>query len=92
MFNPRGGKEKGGEKATPPALATPSGDYEELARRLFSCPACGSHWVVFAADGAHVVGVRACRADDPAGGEIVCEVCLTAVDGDGAIVAKASRN
>ena len=89
MFNPRG-KETGGERRTPAGLPAAPGNLDDVARRLFSCPACGAHWVVFAADGVHIVGARAGRAGDPANTAVVCELCLASVDADGTIVVHAS--
>ena len=63
-----------------------AGYRDQLARRLFSCPACGSHWVVFTATGAEVVGVRSAKKRDPERSALVCELCLTPVDHDGRIV------
>ena len=59
---------------------------DTIARRLFSCPACGAHWVMFDADGAHIVGVREASAPDPATTAVACEYCLTPIDIDGNVV------
>ena len=58
----------------------------ELARRLFSCPACGAHWVLFTPDGAAVVGVRGPMPNDPSPTALVCAFCTTPVDRDGLVV------
>lgn len=63
-----------------------------LARRLFSCPACGVHWVVNTASGVEVVGVRSARSSDPSKAALVCELCLTSVDDNGSIVVASSAN
>ena len=63
-----------------------AGYRDQLARRLFSCPACGSHWVVFTATGAEIVGVRSPEDRDPNSSALVCTLCLTPVDHDGRIV------
>ena len=63
---------------------------DKLARRLFSCPACGSHWVAFTAAGVVIAGVRTPTAGDPAKTAMVCELCLTSVDDDGLIVTQST--
>jgi hypothetical protein len=64
----------------------------DLARRLFSCPSCGAHWVLFTPNGAAVVGVRAPMPDDPSPAALVCSFCLAAVDRDGVVVVGTSRD
>lgn len=59
---------------------------DNLARRLFSCPACGAHWVAYTPIGVEVGGVRSATRGDPARAALVCELCLTAVDDNGLIV------
>lgn len=77
------------EPTTPAELKsfrTPTANRELLARRLFSCPACGVKWVLFTPGGVEVGGVRAARSGDPAGSALVCETCLKPVDENGLIV------
>lgn len=63
-----------------------------LARRLFSCPACGVHWVANSASGVEIVGVRSARFGDPSRASLVCEQCLSSVDDNGSIVVGSSAN
>lgn len=79
------------EPTTPAELKSfrlPTANTELLARRLFSCPACGAHWVSFTAGGVEVGGVRAAGVGDPARSALVCELCLTPVDDNGLIVSE----
>ena len=74
------------------SLHVPGDNPEKLARRLFSCPACGCHWVLNAPDGVQIAGVRGAGPGDPAGTALVCELCLTCVDCDGGIVRDSPAN
>lgn len=65
---------------------------DRLARRLFSCPACGVHWVTDTATGVQVGGIRSPRLGDPPNAALVCELCLSPVDDTGSIVVESSAN
>jgi hypothetical protein len=85
MSIPQGGSDREGGRATPKDLPALNDDTEKIARRLFSCPACGSHWVVFGVEGVHVIGVRTAAEGDPPGVVLRCEYCLASVDADGSV-------
>ena len=83
------------EPSTPtelPAFRVSVGYRDGLARRLFSCPACGAHWVAFTPSTVEVHSVRSARQGDPPKAALVCELCLTAVDENGLIVVESSAN
>ena len=86
MYKPRGRRHPGtGDRSGDPARNAPVRRLEDVARRLFSCPACGARWVVFDAAGVSVAGVRLARPGDSPAAAVCCERCSANVDGDGTI-------
>jgi hypothetical protein len=69
-----------------------SDELSALARRLFSCPACGAKWVGnVSSAGADISGVRSARPTDPPGAAVVCDRCGAAIKDDGTPVFDALR-
>lgn len=61
-----------------------SDELSALARRLFSCPACGARWVGNVSPaGAEISGVRSAGPTDPPGTAVVCDRCGAPIKEDG---------
>lgn len=59
--------------------------FDNLARRLWSCPRCGAAWVEFHDDQVRIVSVRARERNDPPASAVVCLRCHGAVRSDGTL-------
>ena len=69
-----------------------SDELTALARRLFSCPACGAQWVGnVSSAGAEISGVRSAGRTDPPGTAVVCDRCRAPIKEDGTPVFQTLR-